>query len=278
VHGAGGDILWGYANMARYLDGAQPIYGIQARATDRKKEFKTLEEMAADYLAEIRSFQPSGPYYLGGYCFGGNVAYEMARQLHAAGETVGLMALLDCAPSNTGYEQVRWWRPSFPLQFARNLYYWWEDFVKLTSEQQHNLIGRKLRVLRRRIGRRLSGARQGEVIDLEEVFDINQFPPHELKLWESHLRLLLEHVSQPYAGEVTLFRTRGHPLLCSYKPDFGWGALARRGVNVQYVPGSHESIFMEPNVACLAKALQPFLAHDAVTTAKDGRIALGTPL
>ena len=106
VHGAGGGVLWGYANLARYFNPDQPIYGIQALATDDPERFGTLEEMAAYYVDELRAFQPHGPYYLGGYCFGGNVAYEMARQLLAQGESLAFLAMLDSAPSNCGYETV----------------------------------------------------------------------------------------------------------------------------------------------------------------------------
>ena len=55
----------------------------------------SLEEMAARYLRDIRRFQPVGPYHLGGYSLGGVLAAEMARQLHADGERVGLLALFD---------------------------------------------------------------------------------------------------------------------------------------------------------------------------------------
>jgi thioesterase domain-containing protein len=96
-------------------------------------------------------------------------------------------------------------------------------------------------------------------VDLEEVIDVSQFPRHELDLWQAHLKLLVQHVSQPYPGSVALFRTRGHPLFCSFERDFGWNKLAQGGVAVKFVPGSHESIFAEPNVAQLAAALEPLL-------------------
>ena len=51
--------------------------------------------MAEAYVHDMRSRQPSGPYAIGGYCFGGNVAYEMARVLEGMGETVDLLLLID---------------------------------------------------------------------------------------------------------------------------------------------------------------------------------------
>jgi amino acid adenylation domain-containing protein/FkbH-like protein len=261
VHGAGGDVLWGYANLVAHMDADQPIYALKSRGQSGLDEFERLEEMAACYLQVVRARQPEGPYYLGGYCFGGNVAYEMARQLQAAGEKVGLLALLDSAPANAGYETVQWWRPGFLYHFSRNLYYWLRDFQTVEPRDRRRFMARKLRTLGRKLARRLRGNSNDTDIDLEEVIDPSHFPESELKLWKIHLCALEEHVQGPYAGPVTLFRTRGHPLLCSFAPDLRWGALARDGVTVKLIPGSHENIFMEPNVKRLAESLTAALAE-----------------
>jgi aspartate racemase len=67
-------------------------------------------------------------------------------------------------------------------------------------------------------------------------------------------------VQQPFAGHVTLFRTRGHPLLSSFARDLRWGTLAKGGVTVRMIPGSHENIFLEPHVKTLAFNLTAALA------------------
>ena len=252
VHGAGGDVLWGYANLARHTVPDQPIYGIQA-ADD--EEFPTLEAMAARYVEKVRAFQPSGPYQLGGYCFGGTVAQEMARQLEAQGEVVSLLALLDCAPANCGYEQFDWRRPTRVWDFARNVGYWLEDFVHLQREERRSLVLRKLKLLPRKFWGRISGARSREDFDLEEFIDLTHVSKRETRLWNHHLRLLVQHVSKPSRGRVTLFRTRGQPLVCSFENDFGWAKIAG-SVTVKRIPGSHEGIFMEPHVRGLAKELE----------------------
>src|SRR5207244_10359983 len=76
VHGAGGGILWGYANLAPHLGADQPVYAIEPKAAP--EETPTVQDLASRYITELRSLQPQGPYQLGGYCFGGYVAYEMA--------------------------------------------------------------------------------------------------------------------------------------------------------------------------------------------------------
>jgi amino acid adenylation domain-containing protein/FkbH-like protein len=259
VHGAGGDVLWGYANLAAQLGSDQPVYGIKSRGQLGEQEFTNLEDMAAWYVQQVRKHQPNGPYYVGGYCFGGNVAYEMARQLCAVGEKVALVALLDAAPSNAGYEHMQWWRPAYPLRFARNLGCWLFDFRRLKLRDQVVFLFRKSRALGRKfIGQILPKTRQ--LVDLDEVIDVSRFPKHELALWQMHLDALVTHVEREYPGKVLLLRTRGQPLFCSLEDDFCWGKLARGGVVVKLIPGSHEEIFVEPHVQVLAATLSDSLA------------------
>jgi thioesterase domain-containing protein len=222
-----------------------------------------LEEMARSYLEAVKARQPDGPYYLGGYCFGGNVAYEMARQLRMQGQEVALVVLIDSAPANAGYEAVTWWRPGFAWRFAWNLRYWLADFIGLEAKDRSRFFGRKLRSLGRKL-RRLFGFETGVArFDLEEVIDLRNFSEHELKLWQKHLEALIAHVERPYAGRVALLRTRGQPLFCSLEEDFCWGKLVRGDVLVRRIPGSHENIFMAPNVQVLASELAVLLAAQA---------------
>jgi len=95
VHPHGGQVLRFY-RLSAALGDDQPFYALQARGLDGKSApHARLEDMAADYVAEVKGVQPQGPYFLGGYCFGGMCALEMARQLRAKGEDVALVALVD---------------------------------------------------------------------------------------------------------------------------------------------------------------------------------------
>ncbi|MFE7312123.1 amino acid adenylation domain-containing protein, partial [Streptomyces sp. NPDC057555] len=96
----GGGLGWCYSGLVRHLDRDRPLYAVQARGLDGEGELPgTVAEMAADYLRLIREVQPSGPYHLLGWSFGGTVAHELARQLQAAGEEVALLAMLDAHPT-----------------------------------------------------------------------------------------------------------------------------------------------------------------------------------
>ncbi|MFI0348968.1 amino acid adenylation domain-containing protein [Actinomadura sp. 9N407] len=94
VHPAGG-LAWSYFQFQRHLGADRPIYGLQARAFTEPDLPDSVEETAADYLAQIRTVCPAGPYHLVGWSLGGLIAYEMALRLREAGEEVGVLALID---------------------------------------------------------------------------------------------------------------------------------------------------------------------------------------
>ncbi len=101
VHAAGGHVLF-YRDLARHLDPEQPVFGLQARGLDKTQtHHDRVEAMAAYYLMAMRVHQPAGPYYVGGSSFGGLVAFEIAQQLRAQGEDVGLVALMDTTGRGT---------------------------------------------------------------------------------------------------------------------------------------------------------------------------------
>lgn len=82
--------------LPRYLGPDQPLYGIISQGQlDRPVIHDSVEELAARLIKEMRRVQPSGPYLLGGHCFPGMVALEMAQQLSGQGEDIALLCLVD---------------------------------------------------------------------------------------------------------------------------------------------------------------------------------------
>jgi FkbH-like protein len=101
VHDGDGETLL-YGNVARRLPKRFAVFGIEPRQLrDIPLAHARIEDMAAYYLDAMRQKQPHGPYFMGGMCAGGVIAYEMARQLETAGEDVGLLVLLDSALPTT---------------------------------------------------------------------------------------------------------------------------------------------------------------------------------
>lgn len=106
VHPAAG-IAWSYAGLTGPLGTDQPVYGLQARGLDGEEVLPaSLQEMAADYVDHVRHVQPTGPYQLLGWSFGGLVAHEMAVQLQLSGEEVGLLAVLDAYPADRAMDSA----------------------------------------------------------------------------------------------------------------------------------------------------------------------------
>lgn len=108
VHGLGGNVI-DILPTARRMAYRGAIIGIRARGLARGEvPHSSVEAMAADYLREIKSHQPHGPYYLCGYSFGGLVAFEMARRLEASGERVGFLGLFDTTMSPLRWPPRAW--------------------------------------------------------------------------------------------------------------------------------------------------------------------------
>ncbi|MER7665839.1 amino acid adenylation domain-containing protein [Streptomyces sp. NPDC096193] len=99
-HPAGG-LSWCYSGLLPRLGAGQPVHGLQARGLMHDEPLPaTMDEMAADYAAQIRSVRPHGPYRLLGWSVGGVIAHTVAVHLQRAGERVDLLALMDAYPSD----------------------------------------------------------------------------------------------------------------------------------------------------------------------------------
>jgi thioesterase domain-containing protein/acyl carrier protein len=256
IHPVGGEVLC-YANLASRLASDFPFWGVRAAGgAGAGAPPRTIPEMAARYLEEIRTLQPEGPYYLGGYSFGGSVAFEMAQQLTARGERVGLLAIVDHSPPPVRYGAA--WKRSFFLEFTGNALFWlWEDLLHTRPDELLARARRKARALGRTVGRLLGRpARSEAATEVEELFDVARLPEHFRTMMEEHYRALRAYVPGVYPGRVTLFRARVRPLFRLHGPDLGWGPFARGGVEVIVIPGNHETILKEPHVRALAARLR----------------------
>jgi amino acid adenylation domain-containing protein len=100
VHPASG-LAWPFAGMRQHIAPEYPLYGIQARGLHGEPgaAATSVDEMAGEYVRQIRSVQPEGPYRLLGWSFGGVVAHAMATLLQSAGQRVDLLGMLDSYPA-----------------------------------------------------------------------------------------------------------------------------------------------------------------------------------
>jgi thioesterase domain-containing protein len=109
VPGHNGDVFC-YVALARHMDPDQPLYGVQPPGVDGSEPLRSVERLAAYEVEQIRRLRPEGPYLLAGYCAGGTVAFEVARQLSEQGQRVALLALL-ASPFPTAYRRTAQLRP-----------------------------------------------------------------------------------------------------------------------------------------------------------------------
>jgi thioesterase domain-containing protein len=212
--------------------------------------------MAAYYAAAIRRQQASGPYCLGGYCYGGVVAYEVARLLQAQGEQVALLAIFEgYAPRGT-VNRSPLWPPLALLRSLGNLPFWMRDmlqrpggFRRLSGQflsKDNGYQPTKDRDWEQKAAQMAAQYTAGDLTDLDR---------RHRKLLGIHLRAIHEYEPQTYPGRVTLYRVQAMLLRRAYDPEYGWGRLAEGGVEIKKISGAHYNILERPYVESLADAL-----------------------
>jgi thioesterase domain-containing protein len=278
AHPAGGGISC-YLDLARAFDPERPCYGLQARELERAgaegEAYASLEDMVAHYVAAIRGVQASGPYYLGGWSFGGVIAFEMAVQLQQAGAEVGLLALLDTYPPILARDR-RFDDGTLLFGLARERAVQSGHPFSVTFEevQACPAAGRFAFVVRRLQEERFIGT---ELTDARIATYLRGF-----RTREDYLRLYTPRV---YDGPITLFNAAevdpetakvwASRQLDVSAPARGWDRLSTRPVDVHVVPGSHMTIAIEPNVGALATQLHACLAAADMTSSVAAAPARG---
>ena len=245
VHGAGGNVLL-YRDLAANLGPDYPVYGFQSKGLDgHSQPLTTIEEMASYYLAELKSYQPEGPYCLAGYCLGGLIAYQMARLLRQSGDVVAFVALLDSynpAMSETaGVMRQVWQRVKFHIA----------NLTGLRGPELRRYLMEKGRVARdgefaNMLGSGVSsrgGEREGGEARVQPINDraVGAFKP------------------EPYHGPVVLLRPRVN---YDFLPDpkMGWSDLVN-GTGCGVLPVNPHAMLVEPFVRHLADALRRSVGH-----------------
>jgi amino acid adenylation domain-containing protein len=228
IHGAGGGVLY-YRPLADRLGRAQTFYGLQAEWVDGGEATHTcIEEMAADYVQEILTVQPTGPYRLGGYSFGGNVAYEIAQQLQAQEKYVESLVLIDTTPN---------------LQFSEKNFAYYR--YKITAHWEYGGALRFLQGLAFSIQQRF-----------KEIFDTDAY--QAALLWHEHTKMLANYQHRPYNGNLILFQSDEYNLRY---PDMKqqWTKFVSGEIHYHAIRGNHDNLLKEPYVQSLANQLSRYL-------------------
>jgi amino acid adenylation domain-containing protein len=262
VHGMTGDVFW-FRDLVAHLDPDQPFWGLQSRGLDGIQEpLTSIEAMAAHYVEELRTLQPEGPYYIGGYSFGGSVAYAMACLLHQQGQEVALLAIIDHATPASGYYKYRL-SVQFVYHFLRNLPYRVQDFFRRRPDQIWARIRRQLLIMTRAADRSWGAGRRApyaRTVQASELIDqAPELPAHVQRVIEANFHAILRYQPPSCTGKLTLLAARGGRLLVTHDPTMGWGKFVTGGVDVRTIPGSHLRLFHPAHVRHLADQLQQCL-------------------
>jgi amino acid adenylation domain-containing protein len=258
MHAHGGNVLEYYA-LANLLAPDQPVYALQARGLDGHfAKNSKLQDMAAAYISEMRSLQPEGPYYLGGFCFGGLVALEVAQQLTAAGQEVRLLALIQ-----TMHPEAMRFKPGIG-KFRRV----WYQAVKRLSLELDNMSHEKKGYLGERIRHVADVISARASIAADRVFGRESNDPSQLsmqyileRLGQIHQESLVGWAPRPYTGRVVLYRASKQVSGLMADRNLGWTGIFNGNLEVHEVPGHQQNLLLEPNVRRLAGELGQCLSQ-----------------
>lgn len=246
--------------LARALGPDVTIYAVQPHGINGAAVPGTVEDMAAERLQSILEIQPAGPYRIGGFCGGGIVAYEMARQLVARGERVETVLLIDATPPNLAHRSC--WtlaqrigavlRLSPATQRALFLRLkWYREDLQVSGRSGlpgwTALLWEKLKS----VGTRATTTGTGNS-------DSPDGAGEELKsVWKKYHQRMSIHVPGVFPGRVVLFRSNRLDGQRLAEAAAGWKMLAA-GVEVYHIPGNHHTC-VTTHVSDLAARMRPYL-------------------
>jgi amino acid adenylation domain-containing protein len=248
VHPGGGAAMV-YKALADHLRPAVRLYGLQAPGVmDAEQPLRSIEAMARRYVLELRAEQPHGPYHVGGYSLGGIVAFEIATILMREGEQVATLALIDCAPP--GGVPLGALDPRVVTLFAR---------VIGVSMREDDVPEFQYAETVRYVARRV--ARETVAFGTEE--EIAALLHRLLRLADVMRQAGQRYQPRPYPGALVFLKasegageTADH---CNRDGAYGWASLVEGPLTVADVPGTHETIVLEPNVRELARTLSHYI-------------------
>lgn len=246
LHAVGGTVYM-YRDLARYLDSDIPVYGIQTPGLNGKTELPTsIEEMATEYIKAIRTIQPNGAYFLGGASLGGTLAFEMAQQLHAEGEKVALLAMIDTpGPGHMGMKL--------------------EDEGEIAAYILDTLFEIDKSLLSLNFLRQAENTEEQVMYALEQA-KIANFLPNDfqipqtrqiIRVFQANMEAMWNYKPRIYPGKIIFFRAQDRrEKYDPSHPEYPWIELAASGIEIHPVSGTHVTMNYDPHVQVIAEKLK----------------------
>ena len=234
------DTLMVLSRILPHLSPDQPLYGLKPRWIDGGEMYTSVEEEARGYLTEMRVIQPHGPYLLGGYCVSGLVAFEMARQLLAEGEQVGLLALIDTErPTKVRDAAISMY---YGIERAREMAKTIRDAIRFDCPERS--APARDRILRKF---RLTGPAAPQVAREKAYYHAKV----------QYRQIVREYTPTEYSGRITLLVNEQ-----TYRADRcrGWDQIPVGDLVIKRVSGDHITMFTEYGkelVGAIIEAIDP---------------------
>ncbi len=238
--------------LAKLMGPEQPFLGLGLSHEDKKwlKLSCSLEEIAGQLVRSLRECQPRGPYYIGGWCHDGVMAYEIARQLREQGEAVALLALFDC--QNPAWADGQSVMDRFRVRSSKIKHYLTMTFS--------NGLRSSLPLWRRRLTDRLTRIRRARRVSLaEREGSLTESPPLDNVLEDTLFHAVNHYRPGCYPDSVTVFQCTDRPGDIYFNSAESWRSVITGEMRIFEIPGNHRSIFLEPNVNVLARRLEECL-------------------
>ncbi|MBR8831153.1 MAG: amino acid adenylation domain-containing protein, partial [Chlorogloea purpurea SAG 13.99] len=211
-----------------------------------------IQALANHYVEEIRKIQPSGPYVIGGYCFGGLVALEIAQQLQCQGQTVSLLILIETPNQDYFYNRRRGALRRLGYNNFLQLKYNYRVFNRLEIAEKYNWLRQKIKNL---FGSKYDTGKNN--YQREEKLDKQDYSDD--KILASMQLATVNYKPKSYWGDVALIFGSEGSIYSPLFPWAGWGKIFKGKVSLELIPGTHTSILKDPDVKLLGEVLEKLL-------------------
>jgi acyl-CoA synthetase (AMP-forming)/AMP-acid ligase II/thioesterase domain-containing protein/acyl carrier protein len=259
IHALGGWVDH-YTILAPSIDPARPIYGIRARGLEpAETTHPTVEETAGELVEALRSVRRNGPYLIAGFSNGGILAFEVACQLTAGGDTVDFLGIIDQSAPAT---EVRYLKTLasrlFPGRILGKIPAFIESRLKANPDSGlYYLISKSVQtVFNKMLSRTGTKSLPPEVSEAQFSANFNAdllkpYPEASHAHMKTQLKASQTYLPRKYQGDLFLFSTGPDPVLFPRDETRGWGSCTNGNVTVVMVPGNHSTLFDEPNLGIL---------------------------
>ena len=241
----------GYRHLGAELGPEQPVYLVRYDNLYTNRTERSLRDIAAELAEKVREVQPHGPYFLGGTCLAGWIAFSIASELLRQGEEVELLAIFDSfAPAYIleRSSSVRWRRLAGHLKWHIN------NLIHADNQHRFTYLSDRMRTLRWHLKTSLWWR-------AHSLYTRTGRPlPNILRqsAWLIAKAALTAGPPDPYPGRIVLFRPSERPKGALDDPYLGWRSISQQ-IELYEVPGDHKHLLLPPNVSSIGQQLRACL-------------------